>query len=102
MTSVVDTIADRAFAVAASRGVQVRLKTNVSPEVVLYDAAETSPTLLEALGFRASLRLVDRDGKTLTTIGEPVSFNPVLAVAYGAAIFFAVTLIGATLARLTR
>ena len=102
MANVVDVLADRAFAIAASKGVQVRVKTNVTPEVVMYDAADLSPSLLAKIGVKYRVTIVDGNGNTLASYGEPVSFNPVLFVALGAALFFAVTLIGATIARVVR
>lgn len=69
-----------------SAGVRVVAETNVTPAVVLYDAADKSPSLLDMLGVRVYARVETADGKLITSYGEPVRFDPIAAVLSAAVI----------------
>lgn len=75
-----------------SAGVRIVAETNVTPAVVLYDAADHSPSLLDLLGIRVYARVETADGKLITSYGEPVSFDP-LAAAVAAAVIVSLSML---------
>lgn len=87
---------------AQASGVTIRVKTNVTPELVLYDAAQTGPTFFDLLGIKFQIRAETADGKEIARYGDDVSVNPLLAGAYWSALALGVVLIGATIVRVIR
>lgn len=102
MASILDSLTSRAFEVAAAQGVTVVAESNVSPPVTLFDARDSSPSLLDLLGVKLHVVAKTQDGKTLAEYGEPVSFNPFLALLYGAVLVLGVIAVGATVSRALR
>lgn len=87
MANFLDTLTEKAFDVAAREGVTVVAESNILPSsVTLYDARDTSPSLLDALGIRTHVVARTDDGRVLAEYGEPVSFNPLLALLYGSVV----------------
>ncbi len=93
---------EQTFAQAAREGVTIRVKTNVTPELVLYDAAAQGPTLFDLLGIKFQVKATTADGKEIARYGEDVQINPLLAGAYWSALALGVVLIGATIVRVVR
>jgi hypothetical protein len=73
-TSLVQVLAGAALArvedEAAQRGIRVIIGSNVSPEVVAFDAREDG-SLLTALGVKAYARVEDSAGNVIATYGSP-------------------------------
>lgn len=103
MADLLASLSQQAFRVAAREGVTVTASSNVSPSpVTLYDARDSTPSLLDVLGIRVHVVAQTADGKVLAEYGEPVQFSPLLAVIYGAVIVLGVVAFGATVSRLLR
>lgn len=84
---------------AASR---VVVKTSITPETVIFDARDTSPSLLDVLGVKANVRVYAANGSLLFEYGEPAPTDAIrAAIYYGAAALVGFALV-ATLARAMR
>lgn len=75
-----------------TRGVQVYLKTDIGPELKIYDS-DAPASSGEGLPIKYAVRVTDRQGNQLTGYGEPPATNPIKA-----AIFAGVILAGVYLA----
>lgn len=68
--------------------VNLFLKTNFGPEVPLYtgsDGSESGGGLADLVGLKAQIIIKDKNGKTITTYGEPAPTEPLKAAALGLA-----------------
>lgn len=65
---------------ATSRGIRIIVGSNVSPEIVAFDAREDG-SLLTALGVKAYARVEDENGNVLATYGSPVGKDRARALA---------------------
>lgn len=65
---------------AANHGIRVIVGSNVSPEIVAFDAREDG-SLLTALGVKAYARVEDGAGNVLATYGETSPKDMVRAIA---------------------
>lgn len=61
----------RAELAARERGLRVVVKTSITPAVTVYDARDTAPGLLEALGIKTHIVAVTADGVVVSELGEP-------------------------------
>jgi len=103
VANLLDALAGTAFRYAASEGVTVVAESNLTPSpVTLFDARDTAPSLLDVLGVRVHVVAKTQDGKTLAEYGEPVSFNPALALIYGAVLVLGVVAFGVAVSLMLR
>ncbi len=63
---------------ATGGSVQVHLKTNLGPAIPIYTGTSSEPSILDTLGLRAGLIVTDRNGKPVTTYGDPAPTDPLL------------------------
>jgi hypothetical protein len=77
-----DLIASLISDVSKSQGIRLVAGSNITPEFTLYDASDTSQSLLDTLGIRSYARVIDKNGNVLASYGDGQSFNLVLAAAY--------------------
>lgn len=71
--SVIDDLQYLAFSEAKKAGIKVHLKTDVSPEKVIYDS-DTPSDGGEGL-LKYSIRITTRDGSRIAEYGEPPEIN---------------------------
>lgn len=85
--------------VAARSGVTITAESNVTPPVVLYDAASTAPSLLDALGIQTHIVAKTANGTVLASYGSPVQRNYPLMLVYGFAIVAVAAFLGVAVVR---
>ena len=90
---------DTLYSLAAQSGVQVIAESNVSPPIVLFDASDTSPTLLDLLGIRPHVTVKTSDGKVLAEYGHAEPRNYLLVALLLAGLFVGVTVVGGSVVR---
>jgi hypothetical protein len=101
-TDLLAALAQSAYSAAQNSGVRVTLETNITPPATIYDAADTRPSVLDMLGIKAYVKVATSDGRPLAEFGEPVAFNPFLAVAYATVLVLGVVAFGAVVSRVLR
>ena len=64
--------------------VRVFAKTNLGPFIPVYTGSDENapPSLLERLGVKSGLVIVNRKGETLYTIGEPAATDPIRSLIF--------------------
>lgn len=77
-----DLIANIASRVAEQQGLRLVAGSNITPEVTVYDSADLSPSLLDALGIRTYARLEDKNGNVIASYGQTEPINWLYALAY--------------------
>lgn len=83
-----DLIAGIASRVAETQGLRLVAGSNVTPEITLYDSADTGASLLDLLGVRTYARIEDRSGRVVAAYGNTEPINLALAaIFWGAAAF---------------
>lgn len=67
--------------------VKLSVKTNYGPEVPLYSGSDGSEAggVASMLGIKAQIIVRDKEGKVITTYGEPAPTEPTKAAALGMA-----------------
>ena len=92
--SITDQLATYTNAFAVQNGVRLIAESNVTPSVVLYDAADSTPTFLDRIGVRTHVWLQTADGKVIAEYGVNEPKDLVLAGVLAVLLFAAVSLIG--------
>lgn len=84
MSDLIDTLVSDVTGAAGTytaNSVRITLKTNLGPEVTVYDPTDASPSLLSQLGVQAALNVYDTNGNLLTTVGTVPATNPLMVIA---------------------
>jgi hypothetical protein len=97
-----EALASSTFRAAQRAGVRVTVETNVTPPMVLYDVADTGPSILDVLGIKSHVTVTTSEGKELAEFGAPVERNVFLMAAYGAVIVLGLIAFGAMVSRVLR
>ena len=81
-----DTVSDLLSSLGTAVGtyaadqVTISVKTNLGPEIQVFDGSDQSPGLLSQLGIQAAVIVRDMNGNVLTTLGDVPPTNPIVAL----------------------
>lgn len=71
-----------ASASRAAGNVSVRIKTNLGPPLTVSNLTAPGPSILDALGVKYAVTVLDAQGNTIVASGSEPSTNPVIVAAY--------------------
>lgn len=76
----------------AAGNVSVRIKTNLGPPLTVSNLTAPGPSILDALGVKYAVTVLDAKGNTIVASGSEPPTNPIIVAAY-LGFFFGVSFI---------